>query len=186
MVIGLIVGAAFIIAFFIAVAFIILIVIIGEFNAENSAPIRLLLFVLIAFLALLATVIFMPLEDDLSKSLLLFLGFLPLINAVFDYFSIGLTRYLLQNSLDSGLPWIRGLLDAVAAIILFVLLKLTLVTLFVLLTDSNNNPLIQLGGDHGLFQGLRTDPNGYIWLYFTLFSTLIPAVLVMELKICSA
>nr|CAA6829046.1 MAG: Unknown protein [uncultured Thiotrichaceae bacterium] len=32
-------------------------------------------------------------------------------------------------------------------------------------------------GEQGLFQAIRNHPTDYIWLYFTLFSTLIPTVL---------
>ena len=84
----------------------------------------------------------------MTGPLLLFLGWLSLINAPFDWVSLGLTRALLRRGLELGgwWPYALALVDAV--------------------------PL------QPLFNGIATNPTApeYWWLYALLLSTLIPSL----------
>src|SRR5262249_58832436 len=71
-----------------------------------------------------------PLETwRLVGPLLLFLGLLTLINAPFDWASLGLTRALLRRGLELGgwWPYVLALADALAAAVIIALLAITMV-----------------------------------------------------------
>lgn len=133
-------------------------------------------FIVWIFLYVISVTLTISVENDIHHTVLVFFTFLPIMNSIFDFLSIGLTRFLLQKSLSSKYPPVLGVIDAIGAIVLFVFLKLGLVTLFVTLSDSDGNSIFQLLGAEGLFVDLKKNPNEYIWLYFTLFSTLIPTI----------
>jgi hypothetical protein len=137
----------------------------GLFQAIYTASLAYVL----ALLAVAAT-------DENSKSLFLFLGFLPLVNAVFDFASIGLTRYCLRRGLRPGflnaLKW--SLIDAAGAAVLFAGLVLSAIYTVHYVRDSNGAPLASL---NAIFTGIARDPDSYWWLYLTFFSTLVPTLL---------
>jgi hypothetical protein len=71
-----------------------------------------------------------PLQKwDVMGPLLLFLGLLTLINAPFDWVSLGLTRALLRRGLELGgwWPYILAVVDAILAAGIIALLALTMV-----------------------------------------------------------
>ena len=106
----------------------------------------------------------------------LFLGFLPLLNAVFDFASLGLTRFCLRRGLRPGflvsLRW--SLVDALAAAALFAGLVVSVILTVYWVRDGGGRPLIDL---NAVFKGIAADPNRYWWLYLSFFSTLIPTLL---------
>jgi hypothetical protein len=123
--------------------------------------------------------------DDTGATLIVFLGLLPLLNAMFDFLSIGLTRWLLRRgavSLGFGaLGWALG--DLFSALGFFALLGLTLVTMVHWLNGLDAAPLLDLGA---LFADIRADPGAYWWLYVSIFSTLLPTLLHFVLASFSA
>ncbi|MEO0810432.1 MAG: hypothetical protein AAFW82_07320, partial [Pseudomonadota bacterium] len=106
----------------------------------------------------------------------LFLGFLPLLNAVFDFGSLGLTRFCLRRGLRPGflvsLKW--SLIDALAAALLFAGLVLAAILLVHWVRTGDGEALADL---NAIFRGIADDPHSYWWLYLTFFSTLIPTLL---------
>ena len=107
---------------------------------------------------------------------LLFLGFLPLINALFDYASYYLTFGLLRDGLKASLPkrLAFALLDLLTAFALFALLGWAIVLVLHLANLAHGSPIYPLPA---LFQNLRENPQGNLWLAGMLFSTLVPTVL---------
>ena len=122
--------------------------------------------------------------------LLLFLGLLTLVNAPFDWFAIGLTRWLLRKGLAKQGPWpvVYGALDAVAAAISVAALAFVCVVavqLFgdlavhhaktVLHAENDNARIIHFAQ---LFDSLENHPTDYEnwWIWLMLFSTAIPSV----------
>lgn len=115
---------------------------------------------------------------------LLFLGLLPLINAPFDWLSLGLTRALLRRGLELGgwWPYLLAILDAMVAGVIIALLSLVMV---VGVQASSYVAFRGGGGEpHGLrlgllFNGLAAHPEApeYWWLYALLLSTMIPSLL---------
>ena len=115
--------------------------------------------------------------------LLLFLGLLTLINAPFDWASLGLTRALLRRGLELGGWWplLLALLDAVLAGGFVALL-----TIFMVLNVQAFDTLaVYAGGDSAwilpldaLFDGIEAKPwaSEYWWIYALLLSTMIPSL----------
>ncbi len=119
---------------------------------------------------------------DAAGPLLLFLGLLTVINAPFDWLSLGLTRGLLRRGLEKGgwAPFGFGLLDATLAVVVIALLAAAMV-LGVQIFDLM---AVQGGGAailplRPLFDGMAKNPSDseFWWIYFLLLSTMIPSLL---------
>ena len=114
--------------------------------------------------------------------MLLFLGLLTLLNAPFDWASLGLTRALLRRGLELGGWWPYGLalVDACLAAVIIALLALTMVV-----GVQAFDALAVYGGGAAvlslepLFTGIAANPSApeYWWLYALLLSTMIPSLI---------
>jgi hypothetical protein len=113
--------------------------------------------------------------------LLLFLGLLTLVNAPFDWLSIGLTRALLRRGLELGgwWPYALALVDAGLAAVIIAALALTMVVG----VQAFDGLAVHGGGKSvlpldALFNGITADPGApeYWWLYALLLSTMIPSL----------
>jgi hypothetical protein len=113
--------------------------------------------------------------------LLLFFGLLTLLNAPFDWASLGLTRALLRRGLELGgwWPYFLGLVNAVLATAIVALLALTIVVAVQafgeLVTHGGGAPILPLGP---LFDGIAKNPGApeYWWVYTLLLATMIPSL----------
>jgi hypothetical protein len=116
-----------------------------------------------------------------SGPLLLFLGLLTLVNAPFDWASLGLTRALLRRGLELGgwWPYLLALVDALLAGVIIALLALAMVVgvqaFDALAVHGGGKPVLPL---LPLFNGLSANPAApeYWWLYALLLSTMIPSL----------
>jgi hypothetical protein len=112
---------------------------------------------------------------------LLFLGYLPLVNAPLDWLSLGLTRGLLREAWLRGRSWglLYSVLDLATALVCMFLLILLAVAAIRMAnwaaTKGGGAPLLDLPA---VLAGLRADPGGaaHYWVYFMFLSTLIPTV----------
>lgn len=106
---------------------------------------------------------------------LIFLVQLPLVNGVFDWLSIGATRYLLRRGAESGpgLAIFMAVLDLVIGALIFIALACT--TLFFTTFAKNETGVfyLELGP---LFTEIALSPEKYWWLYATFFSTILPTL----------
>ncbi|MCI0598808.1 MAG: hypothetical protein L0Y60_04690 [Beijerinckiaceae bacterium] len=120
---------------------------------------------------------------DRSGPLLLFLGLLTLLNAPFDWASLGLTRALLRRGLELGgwWPYVLALLDACLAAFIIVVLALTMV----IGVQAFDKLAVHAGGEKAavlpldaLFDGIAKSPAApeYWWIYALLLSTMIPSL----------
>jgi hypothetical protein len=114
--------------------------------------------------------------------MVLFLGFVPLLNAPFDWFSVGLTRALLRRGLECGglWPYVFGLIDASLAAIVITVLALVMVVCI----QSFNEAARAAGGAEALslsdlLNGIALNPTApqYWWAYAVLFSTMTPSLI---------
>ena len=135
--------------------------------------------------ALLIVAIKMP--DDFgagqrSRAVFVMLTFclLPLVNAVFDFASVGLTRYLLRLGLEQKRAAWRAVLDGLGGIAIFFALGCTLIAFVTFVVPADGVPLVDLTQ---LFADMRRAPGDYIWLMVTLFSTLIPTLLHLSVAV---
>ena len=127
---------------------------------------------------------------DEARGVWLFLGVLPLVNAVFDFVSYGLTFALVRCGLrwKGAWPVLFGLADLAVAAILFTGLGAALVTVAAGANALAGTEVFPL---HPLFDGLRgvpgaeTGPQDYWWLYAMVFSTLLPTLAHLTLAAAS-
>ena len=145
---------------------------VAEVRSSNPMVVRL--FYCGVLLAILVMAIKMP--DDFGAGqrnravfAMLTFGLLPLFNAVFDFLSAGLTRYLLRLGLEQKRAVWRAILDGLGGIAIFFALGCSLITFVTFVTPADGVPLVDLAQ---LFANLRTAPGDYIWLMMTLFSIL--------------
>ncbi len=108
------------------------------------------------------------------RSLFLFLGVFPLVNAVFDLLSYAATLSLMRLGLRRWHPIVTGLLDLLIACGLFLLLGLCLTALLSAMNAISGVRLIDLGA---VFAGAWHTPESYLWLFFMLFSTILPTAI---------
>ena len=105
---------------------------------------------------------------------------LPLVNTVFDFASVGLTRYLLRLGLEQKRAAWRAVLDGLGGIAIFFALGCTLIAFVTFVVPADGVPLVDL---KQLFADMRRAPGDYIWLMVTLFSTLIPTLLHLSVAV---
>lgn len=111
----------------------------------------------------------------------LFLGLLTLMNAPYDWLSVGVTRGLLRRGVELGglWPYALGFVDLALALVLVAGLAAAMVigvqAFDYLAALSGAAPILPLAP---LFAGIEKDPGApeYWWIYATLFSTLIPSI----------
>ena len=112
--------------------------------------------------------------------LILFLAIIPLLNAVFDWLSIGATRWLLRSGLAGSVRGRRlialSLADLVVALVLLTGLSVSLVAIVHAANALSGTVLVDVGA---ILVQLRETPwkPGNYWVYLTVFSTMIPSVI---------
>jgi hypothetical protein len=114
----------------------------------------------------------------------MFLGLLTMINAPFDWASLGLTRALLRRGLELGgwWPFSLALVDAIAAAFTIALLAITMVIsveMFDHLAEHTGGADARVLPLDKLFDGIAAQPSApeYWWVYALLLSTMIPSLL---------
>jgi hypothetical protein len=112
---------------------------------------------------------------------LLFLCLLTLLNAPFDWASLGLTRALLRRGLELGgwWPYLLALADAALATVIIALLALVMV----IGVQAFDELAVHGGGAAvlplvALFDGIAKNPAApeYWWVYALLLSSMIPSL----------
>ncbi|MDA7466494.1 hypothetical protein N8942_01545 [Planktomarina temperata] len=152
---------------------------------RSSRPMARRLLFCGVLVALLIVAIKMP--DDFGAGqrnhavfFMLTMGVLPLVNAVFDFASVGLTRYLLRLGLEQKRAAWPAVLDGLGGIAIFFALGCTLIAFVTFVVPADGVPLVDLTQ---LFADMRRAPGDYIWLMVALFSTLIPTLLHLSVAV---
>jgi hypothetical protein len=141
--------------------------------------------VILGLSSIFAALALAPEMDERLTTLLVFLLLLPLVNALFDYASIGCTRWLLRRGVDApGRAWLYGGVDVLLALGLFVFLRIVLIIGVHWMNAFSGSELLDL---QSLFADLRSGERGgdYWWLYLTIFSTLVPTLLHFSITLLS-
>ena len=161
------------------------VVVVAAAEERSSCPMARRLLFCGVLVALLIVAIKMP--DDFGAGqrnqavfFMLTIGLLPLVNAVFDFASVGLTRYLLRLGLEQKRAAWRAVLDGLGGIAIFFALGCTLIAFVTFVVPADGVPLVDLTQ---LFADMRRAPGDYIWLMVTLFSTLIPTLLHLSVAV---
>jgi hypothetical protein len=171
-------GGAFIFAVIGAVA------ILGQFLPAQRRGASLSLYLCVMIVMCFAAAVRLPHSEGwrFSGPVLLFVGLVPLINAPFDWASLGLTRALLRRGLDlkNWWPFVLALVDALSAAVIVALLALAMVigvqTFDALAVHGGGKPVLPL---RPLLDGIAAHPEApeYWWVYALLLSTTIPSVI---------
>jgi hypothetical protein len=119
-----------------------------------------------------------------SGAWLLFLGLFTIVNAPVDWLALGLTRALLRRGLSQGgwRPFLCALIDLVAAMALVVGLAFAMVLAaqafddFAVLGGRSKAHILEVAP---LLDQLQANPaaSENAWVWFTLFSSMIPSAL---------
>jgi hypothetical protein len=117
------------------------------------------------------------------KPFLIFLVLLPLVNSVFDWLSLAATRWLLRHIAKGQYSTLhiaaKALFDLGIGLVLLVALALTCTAALQTMNLLAHVPGKQAFFDlTGLLHRIRTAPGNPAvwWVYFTLFSTLLPTL----------
>lgn len=187
--IGPIAGAAVAFGFPVALAVVLAVAFAGDQARSmperkmNRPSLGLLSWLSVLFIILLITAVRLqptaqiPIKE--ISAILLFLGLLPLLNAVADFASSGLTRHFLARGVEGHLGWF-GLVDLLAGVATFFALGFAMIGTVALVKAMGGPELINLFvllGPPGIPNAILTDPHAYWWLYLTFLSTLLPTVL---------
>ena len=121
--------------------------------------------------------------ESYSIALLVYLGAVPIVNSLFDFLSVGVTRKLLEKSAKAA-SWGRigwSLADFGFASVFMLLLTFSLAfyleTINILgLVSVTNQQLIELQPIHDSIRSTPGNTSNY-WVYFTLLSTFIPTAI---------
>ena len=155
-----------------------------KFKERSHQSIFIFLSLSFTFLICFAAPIFLSRLPTWSKSgaSLLFLNLFTLLNAPFDWLSLGLTRALMRRGLEreKWWPYLYAVVDALLASAIIAALAMAMVAGVQLFDD-----LAALNGGEPIFPSVREFLNAmsehpgkpeYWWVYATLFSTMLPSL----------
>ena len=119
--------------------------------------------------------------------LILFFSLLPILNAILDWISLGFTRGLLTSIISGhhktkdALLW--AFLDLLLAVVFLVLISLGMIALVGISNHLSGTTIYDL---NEIFTNLKNgDIKQNFWIYFMMFSTLLPTLLHFILAILS-
>ncbi len=112
--------------------------------------------------------------DSRQKSLFIFLGVFPIINALFDTLSYALTLTLMRLGLRHWSPVLCALIDFLCACVIFVALGATLTAVIAGLNALAGVTILDIGAT---FDAIEAAPMDHLWVFAMLFSTLLPTAI---------
>jgi len=161
------------------IAFVVGIAIVISFNEARFGfqPVYRMFYLILLLILLLVAIQRVPSFStaDLPSPtyLLLFFAIFPIFNALADFTSTGLTRYLLHRGLTKPV-WFNALLDTLGGVSIFFLLGFALISYTHFVRPQDGIPLLDLAA---LFDQLKSNPSDFWWLALMLGSTLLPTLL---------
>jgi len=149
-----------------------------QFRTSRN-PVWWLFYLIFLLTALSAAIIFSDqvqylLPRPSVRYLILFMGAIPLLNAVADYVSIGLSRFYIRQGL-SGEPWANAMKGFACGILIFIILGIALISWLHVVRYPDGTSIVDI---QGLFNDL-TNPatrGDYVWLALVLGTTLAPTL----------
>ncbi len=133
-----------------------------------------------------------PITAHLQLSMIVIFVIIPLINAPFDWLSIGLTRYLLKFGLSRSSLWERLLCwwaDISGAMLLLVGVAAGMVCALEAVNGIGvaNGMIVPIVPVAATLADISSEPDAarHFWIYFALFSTLIPTLVHLVVLIFS-
>ncbi|MBT0956262.1 hypothetical protein IV417_02590 [Alphaproteobacteria bacterium KMM 3653] len=157
-------------------------------SASTQKRVGLLGYFLLLTFSLACTMLAaISLRPEAAEATVLVLGLalLPFINAVFDWFSYGLTIWLLRRGYQRGgfTPWLCAMVDAIAAAIIFFTLSLSICAAFALINANRAEDLVNVAA---LLTTVKETPSEAAWAIAMVASTLVPTLLHIAVAILAA
>jgi len=177
-----------------AIAFVITVTIV-VYEIYHRSKTRNYVFNTLGLVMLLTTqvIMFSPLWDgEEGVFLLLYIVLLVLINAPLDWVTLGFTRWCLWRGVQGRgwAPFFFGLIDVVFAFFLFIVLSVLIIGStqlfdaminFGIIRDFSRGNTFIIADPASIVAGIanpeRRFDSEFWWVYFTLFSTLVPSCL---------
>lgn len=127
---------------------------------------------------------FVPFELSPLLVMMIYFFFLPIINCVLDFISVGFTRWAVRRGIKNGGYWIASfsLLDLSFTVILLVI---TLSSISLGIEAARVGLGLNIIDVSSLLVEIRENPDRYYWLYAALFSTAVPTALHFSIAIWS-
>ena len=125
-------------------------------------------------LTLAATNINWSASSPTDKTIHIFLGVFPIINAVFDTLSYALTLTLMRLGLRQWSPVICGVVDFLCACVICIALGATLTAVIAGLNGLAGVTILDIGAT---FDAIEAVPMDHLWVFAMLFSTLLPTAI---------
>lgn len=128
---------------------------------------------------------FWAIEKVSSNNSIVYLFWLvfPILNVPLDWLSLGVTRGLLQSICSGKHDGTRGFLWALLDLVIAFVLLLLMATVLLTAIDFANDLRLTAGKDMvlnlvDLLKGMENNPANpdFYWIYFMLFSTLLPTL----------
>ncbi|RAP39399.1 hypothetical protein BYZ73_20745 [Rhodovulum viride] len=119
------------------------------------------------------------------RILLLLLGVFPIVNAVFDYFSYGVTIWLVRKgaSKEGGGTLLLGAADVLCAAMIFFALSASLVAIIEMINRLAGGTVFDVAA---LLEDIEGRPEDHWWVFGMIFSTLIPTLVHLFIVALSA
>lgn len=156
--------------------------VVATFTRRNQAPSLANCYWMVVLLSALVLANTYGETTEVSRSLLLFMGVLPILNAFFDFLSFGMTRVLIHEGVKhrGRWTWVLGILDLGLALIFFSALGCAIIAVVTLFNTTGQAPLLDL---RATFLDIEANPDRYWWLYIGFFSTLLPTLAHLSLSV---
>lgn len=178
---------SFFVLFYIAILITIIAAYMYGKTESNGRYLRLywwLFFIIFLLLYFFGIIYFLGMQQDNKingLSVVFFLGLFPLVNSIFDWISLGITRSLLYSIAYRMHGGITAVFWSVLDIGVALLLLLGIISVSTVII-SLSNWLFQMSGNYDpvldlnqIFKDLQNPfDSRYMWLYFMFLSTLIP------------
>ena len=108
------------------------------------------------------------------RTVFLFLGLFPIVNALFDALSYGITLSLMRLGLRGWQPLLAALCDVICALILFLGVGVALTAAAAGLNALANTPIVDIGA---MLARVIDSPQQNLWVFLMLFSTALPTLI---------
>jgi hypothetical protein len=158
----------------------------AELRLKNPIVILMLLIIAANISAIIVVFKAGSLNDDARRILLMFV-FLPTLNGLADFFSLGITRACLRRGLEEKMMY-WAIFDGVMAISMIIFLSILMVTFITIVGLTTDVYLVDLEimfGSPETSGSIMSDPTSYWWLYLTLGTPVIPTAIHLFLAIGS-
>lgn len=147
----------------------------SRLGTKFKRPLLFVCLYLFALLAILILWLIVAASDNNSAAILITLiAIFPILNTIFDFLSIGLTRACLRLGIKERRPAFYGLLDLLMGSVIFISLLCTMIAFFHFVRSGAGEPILPVSQ---FLLDANNEALPQVWFYVSLATTLIPTLL---------